>query len=81
VRVAEDSLLAQVALSDLLHLAQNHGGDLLRREGLLLSLNLDLDERLAILVDNLVGEVLDVLLDVLVGELAANQPPANIVSN
>ena len=45
----------KVALSNLLHLAQNHGGDLLGSEGLLRSLNLDLDAGLAILQHKSVG--------------------------
>ena len=68
-------LLAQVGLGDLLHLAEDHGGDLLGSEGLLLAGNLNLDNGLAILGDDLVGEVLDIGLDVLVVELATNQTP------
>jgi len=54
--------LAEVALSNLLHLAQDHGGDLLRGESLLLSANLDANARLTVLVDDLEGKVLDVVL-------------------
>lgn len=67
-----NSLLAQVALSDLLHLAENHGGDLLGREGLLRTGDSNLDIWLVILRDDLVGEVLDIGLDLLLGELAAD---------
>lgn len=69
-------LLAQVGLGDLLHLAQDHGGNLLRSELLLLAVHLDLNNGLSILVNDLVGEVLDIGLDVLLGELATNQSPA-----
>ena len=82
VEVGRDSddgvgdLLAQVGLGDLLHLAENHGRNLLRSELLLLAVDLDLNNGLAILLDDLVGEVLDVGLDLLLVELAANQSPA-----
>jgi len=64
--------LAQEALGDLLHLTEDHGGNLLRGEGLGGLVDVDLDLGLAILLDNLEGVVLDVLLDVLVIELATN---------
>jgi hypothetical protein len=54
---------SQIGLSGLLHLEQDHGRDLLRGEGLDLTLVLDLDERLGALVDDLEGEVLHVTLD------------------
>lgn len=69
-------LLAQVGLGNLLHLAKDHGGNLLRSELLLLAVDLDLDNGLSILVNDLVGEVLDVGLDLLLAELATNQSPA-----
>ena len=65
--------LAEIALSDLLHLAQNHSRDLLRCESRFLLVDLDTDAGLAVLVDNLEGEVLDIVLDGLVGELLANE--------
>lgn len=74
-------LLAQVGLGDLLHLAKNHGRNLLGSELLLLAVDLDLDNRLAILLDDLVGEVLDVGLDLLLVELAANQSPVEQLAN
>ena len=59
-------LLSQVCLCRLLHLDQDHGGDLLSSEHLLLSGRcLNLDMRLGVPVNNFEGEVLDV--DALVG--------------
>ncbi len=68
-------LLTKVRLGDLLHLAQNHGRNLLRGELLLLAVDFDLDVGLAILGDDLVGEVLHVGLDILFVELAADETP------
>ena len=68
-------LLSKVTLSDLLHLAENHAGNLLRGQGLGGLVDIDLHDGLAILLDNVVGEGLDVLLDILVLELATNQTP------
>lgn len=68
-------LLAQVGLGDLLHLSENHGGDLLRGELLVLAINLHLNNRLAILAGNLEGEVLEISLDIAVLELATNESP------
>lgn len=68
-------LLAQVGLGDLLHLSKNHGRNLLGSELLLLAVDLNLDNRLSIAVNDLVGEVLDVGLDLLLVELATNQSP------
>lgn len=62
--------LAQVGLSGLLHLLQNHGGDLLRRENLGLTIHINLDIRLGVLVDDLVGHQLGIALDLLVREPA-----------
>lgn len=73
-------LLAEVGLSNLLHLAKNHGGDFLGRKVLVFAGNLDLNEGLAILGDNLVGEVLDIGLDLLLVELATNETPVDNVS-
>ena len=66
-------LLAEVALSNLLHLGQDHARNLLGRKGLLLALDVDADKGLSALVDDLVGEVLDVVLDILLGVLAADE--------
>ena len=69
-RDSDDSigdLLAKVSLSSILHLAKNHGTDLLRAEDLVLPiLDLDLNVGLAILVNNLVGNKFHVPLDFLV---------------
>src|SRR3569833_316424 len=69
-------LLAQVALGHLLHLAQDHGADLLGGELLGLTAELDPDGGLSAFVDNLEGHVLDIGLDLLLGELAADEAPA-----
>ena len=63
----------QVRLSSLTHLGQDHGGDFLRSEVLLLTLELDLDDRLAGLLDDLEGEVLHISLNLSIVELAANE--------
>ena len=63
-------LLAEVGLGDLLHLAQDHGGDLLGLELLLLALVVDLDDGGAAGAgDDLEGPVLHVGLNSGVGEL------------
>ena len=68
-------LLAQVGLGGLLHLGEDHGGDLLGGEGLLsLATGLDLDVGLGHLLDHLEGVELDVGLDCLVGPLPADHP-------
>ena len=72
-------LLAKVSLGDLLHLAQDHGRNLLRSELLLGAIDLDLDNGLAILVHNLVGEVLKIGLHILLLVLATDKAP-NAVS-
>jgi len=75
-RDGDDSVVdcaTEVGLSGLAHLGQNHGGDLLRCEGLRLSLVFDLDDGLATLVDDLEGEVLHISLDLRIIKLAANQ--------
>lgn len=68
-------LLAEIGLSDLLHLAKNHGRDFFGGELLVLAVDLDLDIGLSILGNNLVGEVLDVRLDILLAELATDKTP------
>jgi len=64
----------EVGLSNLAHLGQDHGGNLLGCEGLALALELDLDDGLAATVDDLEGEVLHVGLNLGIVELASNQP-------
>lgn len=71
-------LLAQVALGGLLHLAKDHGRNLLGSELLLGTIDLNLDDGSAILVDDLVGEVLEIVLEVLLVELAANKTPKRL---
>lgn len=63
----------EVGLSGLPHLDEDHGGDLLRCEGLLLTLELNLDDGLASLVNDLEGEVLHVGLNLSVLELATDE--------
>lgn len=65
--------LAEVRLSSLTHLGEDHGRDLLGSEGLGLALELNLDVGLTTLVDDLEGEVLHIGLDLRVGELATDQ--------
>jgi hypothetical protein len=59
----------------LAYLGENHGGDLLGREGLLLAEVLDLDLGGTVVIDDLEGPRLDVLLDGRVVEATANQTP------
>ena len=67
-------VLAEVGLGGLLHLDQHHRRDLLGEELLLLALVLDEDGRaVAVLGDDLEGEVLEVGLRGRVGELAADE--------
>mmetsp|Transcript_79271 Transcript_79271/g.173885 ORF Transcript_79271/g.173885 Transcript_79271/m.173885 type:complete len:155 (+) Transcript_79271:1770-2234(+) len=65
--------LAEVVLCRLLHLGQDHGGHLLWGHLLGLSLNLHTDLRLAVLVDDVEGQELDVLLHCGVLEASADQ--------
>jgi hypothetical protein len=65
--------LAEVSLSSLLHLAQDHGGDFLGGEVTLLATVLDVDSGLAILVVDLERPVLHVLLHVSVVELTSDE--------
>lgn len=64
-------LLAELVLGDLLHLAQDHGRDLLRAEGV--TLGRDLDGDLAVLLAEFVRQQLLVALHGLVTELASDQ--------
>lgn len=73
-------LLAEIRFGDFLHLSKDHSRNLLRSESLVLAIDLDLDNGLAILVNDLVGEVLDIGLDVLLCELATDQTPGEYVS-
>merc|ERR1719160_2456402 len=67
-------VLAEVGLGGLLHLDEDHRRDLLGEEGLLLALVLDDDGgAVALLGDDLEGEVLQVRLGRRVRELAADQ--------
>jgi hypothetical protein len=56
-------------------LGENHGGDFLWRENLLFSKILDLDHRIATLINDLERPGLDILLDRLIVEAATNQTP------
>lgn len=64
------------------YLDENHGGNLLGREGLLLAEVVDLDAGVTTVIDDLEGPRLDVLLDGRVIEAATDQTPKeNSVSN
>jgi hypothetical protein len=63
----------QVRLGGLLHLGEDHGRDFLRSEDLGLALELDLDDGLAVAINDLEREVLHVGLDLGVVELAADE--------
>lgn len=65
--------LAKVSLGGLLHLDEDHRGNLLRRKNLLLALVVNLDLGLAVLGNNREGPVLHVALHVRVVETTANQ--------
>ena len=75
-----DDGFPKIALCDLLHLSEDHGGDFFGGEGPILSLDLDRDGGFVILVGDSEREVLDVALDVFVRELASDQSPAQFVS-
>lgn len=66
-------LFADLGLSNLLHLRENHGGDLLGRELLLLSTVLDFNERTSFLVDDSEGPVGHVLLHIGIVITTTNQ--------
>ena len=68
-------LLAEVGLGDLLHLAKDHGRDFFGGELLICAVDLNLDNGLALLLDNLVREMLDVGLDILVVVCATDETP------
>jgi hypothetical protein len=75
-RDSHDSVVdgsTQVCLRGLSHLDQDHGGDFLRGELLLLALELDLDDGLSGTVDDGEGEVLHISLDLWVCELATDK--------
>ena len=58
--IRDDSLLdllTELGLRDLLHLLENHGGDLLRAEGLLITEVVNLDEGRSVLLNNGEGPV------------------------
>ena len=63
----------KVGLSGLTHLDEDHGRDLLGSESLSLALELNLDNRLATLVNDLEREVLHVSLNLGVGKLATDE--------
>ena len=65
--------LAQIGLSSLLHLAQNHGRDFFGGESLLASGCHYFDVRLGILLEHCEWEVLDVMLYVSIAPLSANK--------
>ena len=75
-----DHRFPKIALCDLLHLSEYHGGDFFGGERPILSLNLNRDGGFVILVGDSEREVLDVALDVFVRELASDQSPARLVS-
>lgn len=64
----------EVGLSGLTHLGEDHGGDFLGGENLLLALELNLNDGLASTVNDLEGKVLHIRLHLSIIELAANQP-------
>lgn len=68
-------LLAELGLSNLLHLGENHGGDLLGGEGLGLVQVLNLDHGVSTLVDDLEGPRLNILLDDGVFESSSDKTP------
>ena len=60
-------------LGSFLHLGQDHRRDFLRGEGLLLTLELNLDLGLGTDIDNVEGPMFHVPLNGGIGEIAANQ--------
>ncbi|KAL7278603.1 LOW QUALITY PROTEIN: hypothetical protein ACG7TL_007604 [Trametes sanguinea] len=63
----------EIGLGSLLHLAQDHGGNLLGSEVAELATVLNLDDRLSTLVDDLEGPVLHVALNLRIIELATDE--------
>lgn len=63
----------EISLGGLAHLGKDHGGDLLGGEDLGLTLELDLDDGLAVAGDDLEGEVLHVGLNLCVLKLATDE--------
>jgi hypothetical protein len=73
---SDDSVVdgaTEVGLSSLAHLGEDHGRDFFGSESLLFALKLDLNDRLATLVNDLEGEVLHVGLHLSIGELATDE--------
>ncbi|KAG5463564.1 MAG: NAD-specific glutamate dehydrogenase-domain-containing protein [Olpidium bornovanus] len=66
-------ILAEVRFGNFLHLGEDHPGNFLRGKNLVIALHLHLNGRLAILVDDLEWEVLDVLLNFLVREFTPDK--------
>ena len=66
-------LVAEICLSGLLHLLKHHSADFLRRKHLRLTVHRHLDGRLTLLLNELEGEVLDVLLNISLTPLATNE--------
>ena len=66
-------LLSEVSFGGFLHLVQDHGRDLLSGEDLFALGSVNLDVGLGVLVDDLEGEVLDVMLNRGVSPFATNQ--------
>lgn len=64
------NLLSEVGLGHLLHLPENHGGDLLWSKLFLVVADLNVNNRLAFLGLDLEGEVLDIGLNILFFVLA-----------
>ena len=66
--------MAEISLSSLLHLGEDHGGDLLRGEHLLLILVVHLQLGLSSHVDDGERPVLHIALDRAIVEVAADEP-------
>jgi hypothetical protein len=66
-------LVAEIGLSGLLHLGENHGGNFLGGEVTFLRLVLDNDGGFAVLLGDLEGPVPDVALELVVIHLATDE--------